>query len=97
MEALRAEGIQAGAGYIAQCVYEMDMFKNQTAYGEMKCPFSCPYYGKTIEYGTGLCPDAEKILKSCIRLESKEYFTEQDLRETIEAIRKVSAHYQSVK
>ena len=97
VDALRAEGIQASPGYIAQCVYEMDMFTEQTAFGDMKCPFSCPYYGKKIEYKSGLCPDAEKILKTCIRLESKEYFTEQDLRETIEGIRKVSAYFQSVK
>lgn len=97
VDALRAEGVQASPGYIAQCVYEMDMFTQKTAYGEMKCPFSCPYYGREIEYKTGLCPNAEKILETCIRLESKEYFTEQDLRETIEGIRKVSAYYQSIK
>ncbi|MBQ6902841.1 MAG: DegT/DnrJ/EryC1/StrS family aminotransferase [Oscillospiraceae bacterium] len=96
-EALRAEGIAAGAGYIAQCVYEMDMFTNKTAYGDMLCPFSCPFYGKEIEYKTGLCPTAEEILKTCVRLECKEHYTEQDLKETIIAIRKVAAYYQSVK
>lgn len=97
VEALRAEGVQASPGYIAQCVYEMDMFTNKTAYGEMHCPFSCPFYGREIEYKTGLCPEAENILKTCIRLECKEYFTEQDLAETIAGIKKVSAYFQSVK
>lgn len=96
-EALRAEGVRAGAGYIKQCVYEMDMFTNKTAYGEMKCPFSCPFYGREIEYKTGLCPTAEAILKTCIRLECKEFYTKQDLEETIAGIRKVSAYFQSVK
>ena len=95
--ALRAEGIQASAGYIAQCVYEMDMFTNQTAYGEMKCPFSCPYYGKTVEYKTGLCPTAEEILDTCVRLECKEYYTEQDLQETICGVKKVCNYFQTKK
>lgn len=93
VEALRAEGIGASAGYIAQCVYEMDMFTNKTAYGDMKCPFSCPFYGKEIEYKTGLCPTAEEILKTCVRLECKEYYTEQDLKDTIAAINKVVNYY----
>ncbi len=95
--ALRAEGIPAAPKYIAQCVYEMDMFTNQTAYGEMKCPFSCPYYGKNIEYKTGLCPNAEEILKTCIRMECKEYYTEQDLVDTIEAVNKVAKHFREAK
>ena len=96
-EALRAEGIGAGAGYIAQCVYEMDMFTKQTAFGDMKCPFSCPFYGREIEYKKGLCPTAEEILQSCVRFECKEFYTQQDLEETIAAIRKVSAYYQRMK
>ena len=97
VEALRAEGIIAGEGYIAQCVYEMDMFTNKTAYGEMKCPFSCPFYGKEIEYKTGLCPTAEKILSTCVRLECKEYYTEQDLQETIQGVKKVWNYFQTKK
>ncbi len=96
-EALRAEGVQAGAGYIAQCVYEMDMFTNKTAYGEMRCPFSCPFYGKEIEYKTGLCPTAEEILNTCVRFECKEYYTEQDLQETIQGIKKVWNYFHAQK
>lgn len=97
VKALRAEGVGCSPGYIAECVYEMDMFVNKTAYSDLGCPFSCPFYGKDIEYKKGLCPNAEEILKTCIRLESKEYFTEQDLEETIKGIKKVSAYYQSIK
>jgi len=75
----------------------MDMFTKQTAFGDMKCPFSCPFYGREIEYKKGLCPTAEEILQSCVRFECKEVYTPQDLEETVAAIRKVSAYYQKNK
>lgn len=93
-KALEAEGIPNSPGYISACVYEYDLFKNKEAYLGTHCPFNCKYYGKEIEYHTGLCPIAEKIIKTCIRISVNEFYTPEDLKETIRAFRKISAYYQ---
>ncbi|MCL1857591.1 MAG: DegT/DnrJ/EryC1/StrS family aminotransferase, partial [Kiritimatiellaeota bacterium] len=92
-EALAAEGVAAGAGYIPACVYEYDMFKNLSGFENTRAPFDSPYYGKTIDYPKGLCPVAERILETAVRVTVNEFFTPQDLEETIAGIRKVSAHF----
>lgn len=87
-KALNAEGIPAGAGYIPYCVYQYDMFKNRTAYpGGTNYPF-----GNT-EYKEGDCPVAEEILKTSVKLFVNEFYTEQDLQDTIKALKKVCAYF----
>lgn len=92
-EALQAEGVGCAPGYIPTCVYEYDLFKNKNAYNGTDCPFGCKYYGRQIEYRKGLCPVSEQILSTAVRLTVDEFYTEQDLKEVIAAIRKISAHY----
>ena len=96
-KALNAEGIPNSAGYIPTCVYEYDLFLNKTAYPGKDCPFGCKYYGKEIEYHKGLCPTAEEILSTAIRLSVNEAFSDNDCNEMIEAIKKVSSYYQTKK
>lgn len=91
--ALLAEGIPNSSGYIASCIYEYDLFANKSAYRGTDCPFGCERYGREISYHKGLCPVAEEILDTAIRLNVNEFFTEQDLADTIKAIRKVSVYY----
>ncbi len=95
-EALRAEGIVAQAGYIPSCVYQYDLFKNRNAYPGTHYPFDGTH-GNPIEYKDGDCPNAEAILATCVKLNINEFHTEQDLQDTINAIRKVCAYYQSKK
>lgn len=92
-KALQAEGVPCTAGYIATCVYEYGLLKNKNAYNGTDCPFGCKYYGKDIEYHKGLCPVSEEILSTAVKLVVNEFYTEQDLKEAIEAIRKVSGYY----
>lgn len=92
-KALTAEGIPCEAGYIPKCVYEYDLFKNLNAYDGTKCPFNCKYYGKDIKYETGMCPEAEDILNTAIRMGVNEFYTEQDMNDVIAGIRKVSKHF----
>ncbi len=92
-KALSAEGIPNQPGYIPTCVYEYDLFKNKEGYLGTHSPFDSKYYGKDIEYYTGMCPVAEDILKTAIRINVNEFYTEQDLKDTIAAIRKVSNYY----
>ena len=87
-KALQAEGVPAGAGYIPYCVYQYDMFRNRTAYpGGSNYPF-----GDT-RYNAGDCPNAEAILATAVKLVVNEFYTQQDLEDTIRAIRKVCAYF----
>lgn len=95
VKALRAEGIPAIEGYIPQCVYQLDMFKNKTVYpGGTQYPLDGTH-GREIEYKDGDCPVAEKILATSVRVPVSEFYTEQDLEETINAIKKVCAYYRN--
>lgn len=92
-KALAAEGIPNQAGYLDTCVYEWDIFKKKNAYPGTDCPFGCKYYGKEIEYHRGMCPTAEEILKTAVKININEFYTDKDIEEIGEAIRKVSAYY----
>lgn len=96
-DALAAEGIPNTRGYISTCVYNYDMFKNLNAYNGTHCPFDCKYYGREIRYYKGMCPTAEEILDTAIRLSVDEFYTDQDVEDIIQAIRKVSAYYSAKK
>jgi len=91
--ALQAEGIYCEPGYIPCCIYEYPLFRNRSAYPGTHSPFDSPYYNREIKYETGLCPVAESILKTAIRLPVSEFYTDQDLDEVIFGIRKVSEYY----
>lgn len=93
-KALQAEGIIATNGYIPSCVYQYDMFKNKTVYpGEhTQYPFDGTH-GHEISYRDGDCPVAEQIIDDCVKLAVNEFFTEQDLDQTVAAIEKVCAYY----
>ncbi len=92
-KALSAEGIPNQPGYIPTCVYEYDIFKQKSAYIGTHSPFDSQYYGRDLEYYTGMCPVAENILRTSIMLNVNEFYTEQDLEDTIVAIEKVSNYY----
>jgi dTDP-4-amino-4,6-dideoxygalactose transaminase len=93
-EALRAEGIRADVGYIAACVYEYPFFRTLNAYEGTNCPWNCPLYSRgNYRYEKGLCPTAEEVLATCIKMPVNEFFTQRDCEETIAAIRKVASWY----
>jgi dTDP-4-amino-4,6-dideoxygalactose transaminase len=94
--ALTAEGINCKKGYIPMCVYEEELFRNKSVYSGTSFPFELPYYDGNIEYKKGLCPIAEKVLETAVCLTVNEFFTEDDLNDTISAIRKVSGYYARV-
>ena len=56
-----------------------------------KCPFSCPYYGKEIEYRKGMLPQTDDILSRCIHINIAPRFSDQDCEDIIAAVKKVSA------
>lgn len=60
VSALKAEGIDVGSGYVRP-LYLQPMYQQRKLYGEVGCPFSCPFYGGTASYAHGLCPVAEDL------------------------------------
>lgn len=92
-EAVAAEGVPCEEGYIPSCVYEYDLFQNHNAYPGTHCPFDCRYYGRDMQYPKGLCPTAEEIIRTAVRLTVNEFYTEQDMKDVIRAVRKVSDYY----
>jgi len=88
-QALGAEGVSAGAHYIGRPVYEYPVFVDHSAFARGPHPFA------TRKYGPGLCPVAEDILETCVRLSCHEAFTATDLDETVRAVGKVATWYAS--
>ncbi|CAG7595484.1 GDP-perosamine synthase [Paenibacillus solanacearum] len=88
-KALAAEGIPNSAGYIPKVVYMQPLFQNKQAYLNSHFPFEL----SEASYAQGICPEAEAILETAVRLPVNEFYTGQDVEETIEAIRKVAAYY----
>ncbi|MBB6734312.1 DegT/DnrJ/EryC1/StrS family aminotransferase [Cohnella zeiphila] len=88
-EALKAEGIPNTPGYIPDPVYMQPLFQQLSAYPGSRFPFDLN--GTT--YERGLCPNAELILQTAVRLSVNEFHTPQDIDDAVAAIRKVAIHY----
>lgn len=95
VEAMCAEGVWCSKGYIPQCVYEIDMFKNKIGLEGSHAPFDLPHYGKEIEYKKGLCPVAEEILATSVRIGINEAYTTEDVSSIANAIIKVTNWYKN--
>lgn len=87
--ALQAEGIPNSPGYIPDVVYMQPLFQNRSAYRGSHFPFDL----SGVTYERGLCPVAESILQSAVRIAVSEFYTEQDIEDIVNAIRKVAGHY----
>jgi dTDP-4-amino-4,6-dideoxygalactose transaminase len=92
--ALAAEGIPNSSGGITGNlpVYLYDLFTKKNIYEGTQCPFDCRYYDKKVEYGPGLCPNAEQAFKETISLKISEHYSDQDLEDIARGIRKVAGH-----
>lgn len=90
-EALKAEGIANSAGYIPDVVYMQPMFQKRTAYAGSHFPFELT----NTSYERGICPTAELILQTAVRMPVSEFFTRQDIEDMITAVRKVAGYYRN--
>ena len=93
VKALQAEGLPAQKGYIHACVYEYGLFKNKSAYVGTNAPFDSHYYKGNVSYETGICPVAEKVLDEAIKFNINEFYTEQDIKDMIAIITKVTNYF----
>ena len=92
VQAVAAEGVPVSAGYIGRMVYEYPLLTEHRAYP------NCPYpwdgaYGRSIEYGAGMCPVAEAIEASSWRAPISEHMCERDIDDIAAAIEKVVRHF----
>lgn len=90
-KALAAEGIPNQQGYIPEVVYLQPLFQKRQAYPNSHFPFDL----SDVAYPQGLCPTAEQILQTAVRIGISEFYGEQDIEEIIQGIRKVTAYYQN--
>jgi perosamine synthetase len=60
VNALQAEGIPVGQGYIKP-LYLQPMYQQRTAYGRLGAPWTCSHYKGKVSYETGICPVAERL------------------------------------
>jgi dTDP-4-amino-4,6-dideoxygalactose transaminase len=87
-EALRAEGISANGGYIQHPLYLNEVFTKRRTYGTSGYPLE---YASQ-EYAPGLCPNAEALIGGdLLVIMWNERYTEQDVEDIGEAMRKVHA------
>ncbi|HXF64870.1 MAG TPA: DegT/DnrJ/EryC1/StrS family aminotransferase, partial [Caldilineaceae bacterium] len=82
--ALQAEGLRASAHYIGHCIYEYPIFVEHSAFERGEHAYMRRDYGK------GLCPQAEAILETCVMLAIHQAYTETDLAETVQGVRRVA-------
>ncbi len=94
-KALTAEGVPAYAGYVAP-MYQVPALRDLQTYGTSGFPFNSPYTTRTgAEYKEALCPNAEAMAGSMLRILLCEGYTDQDADDVVRALRKVAAHFQT--
>ena len=77
---LKEKGIEVRHRY-REPLYKQELLQHKMAYPR-NCPFSCPYYGKEVDYSSVYLPAAEKVAGTVVGLPNHPYLTKQDL-ETI--------------
>lgn len=88
-EALRAEGIPAGAHYIGKPIFLFDLLREKRIYGTSRYPFDLLPPEEEPRYEPGVTPKAERILADLVQIPINENYTEEDVRDIATAIRKV--------
>jgi len=89
-EAVGAEGVGAWRSPDS-VIYSYPLFKEQNAYLNSHFPFTGT--GKEYVYEKGLCPNAEELVETAYTVSISEFFTDEDIEETAEAIKKVATAY----
>ena len=94
-EALRAEGI-GGHAYRAS-VMDWPLFRDHPL-----CPHACAehcplYEGPRPDYATANYPGLMRARETTVRMRMSEFYTPQDIKDTIAAVKKVAAYFRSVR
>ena len=90
-EIVRAEGVPITPGYVKPMYLVPAMAEGKT-YGDSHFPFDSPYTTRSYkDYKPGLCPVAERMASEMFTLAINENYSEQDVQDIAEALRKVVA------
>jgi len=90
-QALSAEGVPAGAGYIGEPIFLcMEALAGKKTFGTSTHPFDGCHGGRQIEYAKGMCPRTEEELQRMVTLGLHEGYTRGDIEDMAGAIRKVA-------
>ncbi|MFP3896017.1 MAG: DegT/DnrJ/EryC1/StrS family aminotransferase [Anaerolineales bacterium] len=90
-EAVAAEGVPVAARYDF-LIYETPWIRDRQTYGHSGCPWTCPLYGREVEY-EGLCPGAREAIEHHMVLHLHEGFGQREIEDIASALRKVERHY----
>ncbi|NVM52212.1 MAG: DegT/DnrJ/EryC1/StrS family aminotransferase [Candidatus Helarchaeota archaeon] len=82
------EGVPITKRIYPHPLYKSKLFQKKMGYGEMKCPYSCPYYGENITYDIHL-PVVEEICTRAIGLPTQPFVKRELLDLVIKKIKKV--------
>jgi len=91
VEALIAEGVPAGAGYIPAPLYQYPLFQNEAFFGGR---WPIKEMGLTdMDYKTVCCPESEAILKTAVKIVINQAMDEAYVESIASAILKVAQVY----
>lgn len=85
--ALREEGVEVRHRYTAP-LYKQPMLLNQTAHPK-KCPFSCPFYSKNVDYSQYNIPNVEMIAGRMIGLPNHPKLEKEDLDTVVSTLKAI--------
>jgi dTDP-4-amino-4,6-dideoxygalactose transaminase len=89
--AIRAEGVEASAGYIPELLYERPVFQKHAFFAGH---WPIKEFGlTTMDYTKNKCPVASDVLKTIVRIQVHEAMSEEYLKEAAVALRKVAKHF----
>jgi len=91
VRALRAENVLVLVAY-PKPLHLTGLFRNKSAY-KHGCPWSCPFYGREVEYKPGSLPKAEYAAKRVITLPTLSGMTDEDALDVARAVKKVATYY----
>ena len=89
-EALTAEGVPCSGPWPGQPLYLFESMTDKITFGSSHCPFDHYAADRNIEYGEGLCPNAELAERQLRTLSIREEFTDEDVEDIARAVRKVA-------
>jgi dTDP-4-amino-4,6-dideoxygalactose transaminase len=90
-EAVSAEGVPSGAGYIGEPIFMcMEALAAKTTFGTSHHPLDGCHGGRVLDYGSGMCPRTEEGLRRIVTMGLHEHMSEGDADDMAGAIRKVA-------
>jgi dTDP-4-amino-4,6-dideoxygalactose transaminase len=91
-EALTAEGVPAGAGYIGKPIFLCaEALAQKRTFGDSQFPFSALPPDRQVDYSEAACPRAQDALDHMVTLSLNENYTEADIADMANAIEKVAS------